>query len=122
MFRCFVGSRKRCFVRAPFGEGVAGPAFPALRVCSFFCFAKRKNQRKGDFFPKAPPEKKGPTLVTHRAIGLGGASFGPMGKFYGTASMVLAFREIGQGQPHLRPKRCPIMCWALGSSVSLDFK
>jgi len=58
----------------------------ALITLLSFCFAKKKdsNQEKGDFFPKAPPEKRGFTLLTHRAIGLGGAGFLPMACYYRT--------------------------------------
>jgi len=67
-----INVRKRRLLRAK-GDGcMAAPAIRAQRVCPFFCFAKRKDQRKGDFFPKAPPEKRGPKLLMHRATRPGG--------------------------------------------------
>jgi len=88
---------------------------PFVSVLSF-ASPKERTKEKAIFFQRLRRKKKGPTLVTHRTIGLGGASFGRMGKFYEASSMVLAFQEGLLGQPHLRPKRCPIMGWAWGNS------
>ena len=62
--------------------------FVAHVVFSFFCFAKRKKQRKGDFFPKAPPEKKGSTLLAQFARPLHGAGFDATQCFYLALSIV----------------------------------
>jgi len=90
--------------------------FLALITLLSFASPNERTKEKAIFFQRLR-RKKGPY-----AVGLRGASFGPIGKFYEASSRVLAFQGSGLGQPHLRPKRCPIMCWASWASVGLDFK
>jgi hypothetical protein len=82
-----------------------------VSLLSYFLFAspKRNNKEKGDFFPKAPPEKRDPTLLTHRAIGLGGAGFLPMACYYWAVGFGLGSWFCGRlWDGHLRHKKAPL--------------